>query len=74
MTIINFFSHFNNGFGFQLLDSEEDWVMFLSHLGTNLTLEMAVKACKGSSQIFNEVQARFSGKTLGETNEGGYRN
>jgi hypothetical protein len=61
MTI--FFSHFINRFGFQLLDSEEDWVMFLLHVGNKLTLEMAAKACKGSSQIFKEVQTRFSGKT-----------
>jgi len=30
-----------------LLDSEEDWVMFLSRFVTNLTSEMAAKSCKG---------------------------
>jgi hypothetical protein len=34
-------------FVLRLLDLEEDWVMYLSHVVTNLTLEMAAKACKG---------------------------
>jgi len=47
MTLTKLFIHILITFVLRLLDLAEDWVMYLSHVVTNLTLEMAAKACKG---------------------------